>query len=191
MFNSSYYFLLYPSLLVIAIIFYAYLRREAINKSIHIHIAKWVEAYIHKNHSDKFIHVDNLKDTITKHIAHRERQIIEQRDKEERLKLDAQFMNFSIMEAGWIAEIEGLEKDNKKLNETLKSWQQMYYAVQSEKKELCIITSRNEAIVKEVAENMTIPLGKLESVNRDLNDLQINPNVIPDEFRTIKQIEEK
>ncbi len=176
----SYYILIIIVIPLICIAFYTYLRREGIKS----YFLKQIDAYIHKYHSDRFIHIDLIKDTMVKHMAHRERQIREECAADKRMELDAQALNFHIMETGWISEITQLEKQLKEGRAREKSKQQFYFDTQILRKELSIMANKNKEIVQEVTQNMTKPLGKLEALNDDLNKAEIKN--IPEELKPLK-----
>jgi len=125
-------------------------------------------------------------------MIHREKQIREECAADKRKDLDAQAINFQIMEAGWLSEIEQLEKQLKEGQAREKSKQQFYFDTQILRKELSIMANKNKDIIKEVAENMTKPLGKLEALSDDINKAEIKnipDNLKPLKIENIKQIE--
>jgi hypothetical protein len=134
-------------------------------------IAMYVEYYIHKNHSAKFVHVDLIQPHLEKRLADMERILNAKRDKDEADKLEAQKLTFKIQESSWVAEINRLEKIVKDVSETKSKLIKLYFEVKARAKELSIITSQNQTTGKEIITNVNTSLGQLEKIDMNIGNI--------------------
>jgi hypothetical protein len=145
-------------------------------------IVKFINEYIQKYHSDKFIHIDKIQDEIELRIKNSEIRLNKIRDKQEEDKLRALELDFKIKEAGQNAELTRLEKIIDDVNRLRDFNEKLYYRNLSRAKELGIITSINENIGKEIIKDVGENLGKLEKISLDTNAVlkEIKDNVKED-----------
>jgi len=149
--------------------FWHHLKEVKMFKKIKKFFRDKIDNYIIKNHAGDYIHKSMMKDEIKKRIEHAVQKNNEKRDDEEKEKLNAQDTKFAIQEAGWIAEIEHMEKLTKEMNEKNKRVTKLYYSTLETAKGIALIAAESKHETTSMMNNFAENIGTMEkiSVNTD------------------------
>lgn len=129
---------------------------------------KWfyqkIDNYIIKNHADNYIRREMIQDEIANRIKRAVEYNNKQRDIQEAEKLAAQKIKFDIAEAGWLAEIDDMEKIVEKANVMRSEVKDLHFRTFQRAKDLAMVTAENKHESTNIIESVASSVGKLDII---------------------------
>lgn len=144
---------------------------------------KKIDAYIIKYHSNEYIRRDLISDEIKKRIDKALALNNKMRDEQEKEKLESQKLKFDIVEYGYIAEIQKMEEEMKRICTFQKEVKELYFKTEARAKQLAMITAENKHIGEKIISSVAANIGQL-------NKIEYNANSIEEEITKQKEKEE-
>lgn len=132
---------------------------------------KKIDTYIIKHHAKNYIHKSKLKDEIKLRVDNAIKQNNKMRDDQEKEKLHSQETKFIIQEAGWISEIERMEKIVANTLKMKKRVTELYYETLARAKEVALITAENKHEGNDIIQKVAESIGKLDRIGANANDM--------------------
>jgi hypothetical protein len=134
-------------------------------------IFTFINWYIKKYHSDEFVHIHKIKNEIQKRIKNAEDRLNEIRDKQEKDKLNALRLDFKIIEDGYLAEIDLMEKEFANVRKLRDANEKLYFINLARSKELATIAAKNKKIGEKITVDVGTSLGELDKIEIETNEI--------------------
>ena len=152
---------------------------------IKFNIIKFIDWYVKAYHSDEFIHVSQIKDTILERIDSAVSRNNRRRDRELYEALETERTKHRIVEDGYIAEIESLEKLIDESKNMRKEVEELYFKVVQRAQQIVMITAKNTQERKTIVNDLAATLGKLDKLSLETEELnkEIEKNKSSDQDR--------
>jgi len=152
---------------------------------IKFNIIKFIDWYVKTYHSDEFIHVSQIKDTILERIDSAVSRNNRRRDRELYEAIETERTKHRIVEDGYIAEIESLEKLIDESKNMRKEVEELYFKVVQRAQQIVMITAKNTQERKTIVNDLAATLGKLDKLALETEDLnkEIEKNKASDQDR--------
>ncbi|MBF0253177.1 MAG: hypothetical protein HQL29_05110 [Candidatus Omnitrophica bacterium] len=95
----------------------------------------------------------------------------QQRDIQEAEKLEAQKIKFDISEAGWMAEIDNMEKIVEKVKVMRSELKDLHFRTFQRAKDLAMVTAENKHEGTNIIQSVAASVGKLDIIGKRAEDI--------------------
>jgi hypothetical protein len=130
-----------------------------------------IDWLVHNYYSYNYIHKDMIRDEINQRLEDQEKRLIAERDviiNNIKRNLENKYL---IKEEGYITELLRYEQRDKRREHWHEKVMELYYRVRRWAQELAVITATNQHHGKDIQENISEYIGKLDMIEIDAKDL--------------------